>query len=463
MGTLFGEGQSGFTVVLFVIVVLGLLALAFWLLRQFGGRRVNATSRGGQPRLAVIDQATVDSRRRLVLIRRDNVEHLLIIGGPSDVVVEPNIVRAATAVPETGPRRPPAMPRLPLGEDSTRPLQPEPAPPGAPAARKARTADRRAELTDELSRLLVVGERAEQRRPARLQPAPPARSTAEVMLKSATAETAQPPALRKARTADPLAKLADELSRVPGVNEPAEQPRSPSLQAAPPARSTADAALEPAADQNLSEIAQRLEATLRRPAKSKEDARTAAGDPNTTGKRAAREPAAPSREPERQGRGDDKAASEPAAPPREPDTQDGGDDRPPSEPATPPREPDTQGRGDDKAASEPATPPREPDTQDGGDDKAASELAAPPREPDTQGRDDDESVTNGRPWCLADLSFVPLGDGREKATINGVEVVKENGRYWIITPNGPLWSNIDERGVDPALNYLFEKRRQERR
>ena len=312
MDTLFGEGQSGFTVVLFVIVVLGLLALAFWLLRQFGGGRVNATTRGGQPRLAVIDQATVDSRRRLVLIRRDNVEHLLIIGGPSDVVVEPNIVRAATAVPETGARRPPAMPRAPLGEDSMSPLQPGPAPPGAPAPRKARTADRRAELTDELSRLLVVGERAEQRRPPRLQPAPPARSTAEATLKSATAETAQPPAPRKARTADPLARLADELSRVPGVNAPA--------------RSTAVAALEPATDQNLSEIAQRLEATLRRPAKSKEDARTAAGDPKRAGEQAAPELAAPSREPERQGCGDDKAASEPAAPPREPDTQGRGDD-----------------------------------------------------------------------------------------------------------------------------------------
>jgi flagellar protein FliO/FliZ len=367
MDTLFGEGQSGFTVVLFVIVVLGLLALAFWLLRQFGGGRVNATTRGRQPRLAVIDQATVDSRRRLVLIRRDNVEHLLIIGGPSDVVVEPNIVRAATAVPETGARRPPAMPRVPLGEDSMSPLQPGPAPPGAPAPRKARTADRRAELTDELSRLPVVGERAEQRRPPRLQPAPPARNTAEATLKSATAETAQPPAPRKARTADPLARLADELSRVSGVNEPAEQRRSPWLQAAPPARSTADAALEPATDQNLSEIAPRLEATLRRPAKSKEDARTAAGDPKTTGEQAAPEPAAPSLEPERQGRGDDKAASEPAAPPREPDTQDGGDDRSPSELSAPSREPDTQGRGDDRPPSELSAPSREPDTQGRGD------------------------------------------------------------------------------------------------
>jgi hypothetical protein len=53
-------------------------------------------------------------------------------------------------------------------------------------------------------------------------------------------------------------------------------------------------------------------------------------------------------------------------------------------------------------------------------------------------------VTNDRPWRLAELSFIPSGNGRERATINGVEVVRENGRYWIITPNGPLWSNIDE-------------------
>jgi hypothetical protein len=33
-------------------------------------------------RLAVIDAASVDGRRRLILIRRDNVERLLMIGGP---------------------------------------------------------------------------------------------------------------------------------------------------------------------------------------------------------------------------------------------------------------------------------------------------------------------------------------------------------------------------------------------
>jgi hypothetical protein len=57
--------------------------------------------------LAVIDAAKVDGRRHLILIRRDNLEHLLMIGGPTDIVVEPNIVRAADREPAL--TRPPAF------------------------------------------------------------------------------------------------------------------------------------------------------------------------------------------------------------------------------------------------------------------------------------------------------------------------------------------------------------------
>jgi hypothetical protein len=68
-------------------------------------------------------------------------------------------------------------------------------------------------------------------------------------------------------------------------------------------------------------------------------------------------------------------------------------------------------------------------------------------------------MTNGRPWRLADLTFVPLADGRERAVINDdVEIVKHYGRYWIMTPNGPQWHDIGEDGVDPALNFLFIER-----
>ena len=44
-----------------------------------------------EPRLDVMEQRSVDSRRRLVLIRRDDVEHLIMTGGPVDVVIETGI------------------------------------------------------------------------------------------------------------------------------------------------------------------------------------------------------------------------------------------------------------------------------------------------------------------------------------------------------------------------------------
>jgi hypothetical protein len=41
-----------------------------------------------EPRLGVIEYASLDSKRKLVLIRRDDVEHLIMTGGPVDVVIE---------------------------------------------------------------------------------------------------------------------------------------------------------------------------------------------------------------------------------------------------------------------------------------------------------------------------------------------------------------------------------------
>src|SRR6185437_10408482 len=89
-------------VIAFVFVLL-LIGAAAWLVRRFGATRTEAQTRGRQPRLAVVDFAAVDSRRKLVIIRRDNVEHLVMIGGPSDVVVETNIVRAAAATTRDAP------------------------------------------------------------------------------------------------------------------------------------------------------------------------------------------------------------------------------------------------------------------------------------------------------------------------------------------------------------------------
>jgi hypothetical protein len=71
------------------------IALAGW----FGPRP--------EPRLSVSEQASVDSRRRLVLVRRDDVEHLIMTGGPVDVVIETNI-RAAVPAEAAAPAEPAA-------------------------------------------------------------------------------------------------------------------------------------------------------------------------------------------------------------------------------------------------------------------------------------------------------------------------------------------------------------------
>src|SRR6266545_4016153 len=109
-----------------IIILVALLGAFFWVVRWFGAERLGTwMTRGRQPRLAVIDAAAVDGRRRLVLIRRDNVEHLLMIGGPSDIVVEQNIVRA---VPVASLREAPA-PRAPgLAEVTARTAEPAAAP-----------------------------------------------------------------------------------------------------------------------------------------------------------------------------------------------------------------------------------------------------------------------------------------------------------------------------------------------
>src|ERR1700721_494838 len=87
------------------VAVLALIGVAARRVRRFAGNPPGAnTNRGRMPRLAVIDAAAVDGRRRLVLVRRDNIEHLLMIGGPTDIVVESNIVRAMPGRDQLPPR-----------------------------------------------------------------------------------------------------------------------------------------------------------------------------------------------------------------------------------------------------------------------------------------------------------------------------------------------------------------------
>jgi flagellar protein FliO/FliZ len=192
-------------------VVLALIGVTAWLVRRFGTSRLGGTARGRQPRLAVIDAASVDGRRRLVLIRRDNTEHLLMIGGPTDVVIEPNIVRAANAreaTRETSARLEPAW-----QAQVSEPAPPPPPPPVTP------TRGYRAPATEE----------------PWLPPEPGAR----------------------ARPADSLTGMAADFSAKLNPPEPASPPHTVAPPVAPPP--------SPQNDHNLAEMAQQLEAALRRP------------------------------------------------------------------------------------------------------------------------------------------------------------------------------------------------------
>ena len=98
-----------------LLVLVGVL----WLLRN---RAPSPFVRGGknrQPRLQVLDAAAVDARRRLVLVRRDGVEHLIMIGGPTDIVIESGIGDTSKTAE---PQQPMALQALPQ-QSEPRPAQ----------------------------------------------------------------------------------------------------------------------------------------------------------------------------------------------------------------------------------------------------------------------------------------------------------------------------------------------------
>ncbi len=82
-----------FYLIVFALMALGAVALMWVAKGYMNGQSPSAAIFGARPerRLGIIEQANVDGRRRLLLIRRDNVEHLIMTGGPVDVVVETGI------------------------------------------------------------------------------------------------------------------------------------------------------------------------------------------------------------------------------------------------------------------------------------------------------------------------------------------------------------------------------------
>jgi hypothetical protein len=247
------------------IAVLALIGVAAWLVRRFASNRLGANpNRGRMPRLAVIDAAAVDGRRRLVLVRRDNVEHLLMIGGPSDIVVEPNIVRATSGRDQMASR--PAV----AGEQ---PPRIAPLPDAAWTDDSARTDSRSADTFDHAEpqmaepppRPVRPSFADEVRRPA---PPPIAAERRNDPLTGFTPEPIARPEPRPDPMPPRFVRSEPSMPRPQRSGEPPKMPptvRVPERAAAPPPPPPATPAPS-SADQNLAEMAQRLEAALRRPA-----------------------------------------------------------------------------------------------------------------------------------------------------------------------------------------------------
>jgi hypothetical protein len=101
--SLFGGSENSFvTAALALGIVLVLIVLALWVLKV-SFRASNQLIRRNK-RLTIIDTINVDAKRQLLIVRRDNVEHLILTGGPADVVVEAGIPAEKPGAPV--PRRP---------------------------------------------------------------------------------------------------------------------------------------------------------------------------------------------------------------------------------------------------------------------------------------------------------------------------------------------------------------------
>jgi flagellar protein FliO/FliZ len=268
-------------------IILALVALFGVVLRKLTGSRLMISGqdrgRSRQPRLGVVDIYDLDRQRQLVLLRRDNVEHLLLIGGLNDVVIETNIVRVAgaripVAASDAGAERvEPSLDQMPRPaiEGSGRPsIETQLAAQlGAFIKRPSEESDADQELAPVASVSAPIPARPEPAlKPDAVTvsvappPVPPAGVPGLRAEARSTAAPPPPPPVAEPRRPQPAAALTPAFPRpaTPAVQAAAPLPspapeivRAP--QAAPAARRDPDAAV-------LSDMAKQLEEALKRPA-----------------------------------------------------------------------------------------------------------------------------------------------------------------------------------------------------
>lgn len=95
--SLFGGETNYLTMIIALAIVLVLIVLAVWLIKLVGDAS-RTVGRGRHRRLMIVDSIAIDNKRQAVIVRRDETEHLIVIGGPNDLLVESGF--EAPAVPQ---------------------------------------------------------------------------------------------------------------------------------------------------------------------------------------------------------------------------------------------------------------------------------------------------------------------------------------------------------------------------
>ncbi len=74
-----------------LIFVMALIVLAALAARRFGFGMPLPHRHAARRRLGIVESMNVDGKRRLVLIKRDDVEHLILLGSNGELLIENGI------------------------------------------------------------------------------------------------------------------------------------------------------------------------------------------------------------------------------------------------------------------------------------------------------------------------------------------------------------------------------------
>lgn len=114
------EFETYLRFVLALVFVLALIGLLAWVARRYGfGGRSNGRA-GRARRLDIVETRTVDGKRRLILLRRDDVEHLVLTGPNSEILIEKGITGPTSNGAGAGPAPKPGLETVPDTADRSR-------------------------------------------------------------------------------------------------------------------------------------------------------------------------------------------------------------------------------------------------------------------------------------------------------------------------------------------------------